>query len=100
MKAKSLLKTLSLSQIMNADRIGTDEIYGDLERAVDRITGATSDEVAEDFIRVIALIRAAEDVNVRDLLISKVLDYAYIRTGQHRLEEYISSLFKPKGGEA
>ena len=104
MKAKSPLKTLSLSQMMNGDApIGTAEIFGDLEQAVDDITGNGNDREQASFIKIIALIEACPEGDLRDLIISEVLNYAYTRTGhnQQGRKEYIASLFAPaEGGEA
>ena len=105
MKANTPLRTLSLNQMMNEDvPIGPAEIFGDLESAVDDVVGNANDRERSSFIKIIALLQAALEGDLRDLLISEVLNYAYTRTGhnQQGQKEYIKSLFASveKGGEA
>jgi hypothetical protein len=76
--------------------IGPDQITGELERIVDDIvTGNTNP--ADNFIRVIALIRDCSDEDTRELLINKILEYAYARSEDNSTarEEYIKKLRGP-----
>jgi hypothetical protein len=90
-------KTLSVAQLKNS-AADPDLIISDLELVVDEAVGPSERigvERPDGLLRLLSLIQSAEDVNVRDLIMDKIIDYAYVQTGHYQTcrEQYIRSLF-------